>query len=187
MRTTWIILVLMLLVGGIMFFIAQKNDHPVIDNIISFGDTPDSVKKKTQIYAAYDPIQLYYHDSVWFTQDSVPLKTIHPDSALNAFNQQHGSTTFLIDYNHQYFYDIEISRPATGQPFGMHLQLKPEADEILITGAINSQNGKFDFSGPMMRMYRKFSLAYNAKLPDSLKSPDSTLMKAEKVISIIDK
>ncbi|NML20653.1 hypothetical protein HHL16_07195 [Pseudoflavitalea sp. G-6-1-2] len=187
MRTTWIIIISMLLVGGIMYFIAQKNDHPVIDNIISFGDTPDSVKKKTQLYAAYDPAQLYYRDSAWFTQDSLPLKSINPDSALNAFDQQHSSATFLIDYDHQYFYDIEISKPATGQPFGMHLQLKPADDGIMINGAINSQNGKFDFSGPMMQMYRKFSIAYNAKLPDSLKSADSTLMKAEKVITIIEK
>lgn len=187
MRTTWIILVLMLLVGGIMYFIAQKTDHPVIDNTISFGDTPDSVKKKTTIYAAYDPAQLFYRDSAWFTPDSLPLKPVSPDSALSAFSTQHGSATFLVDYDHQYFYDIEISRPATGQPFGMHLQLKPDNNGILLDGVINSQNGKFDFSGPMMKMYRRFSLAYNARVPDSLKSPDSVLMKAEKVITILDK
>jgi hypothetical protein len=188
MRTTWIILVSMLLVGGIMYYLATKPQKTTVHNTISFGDTPDSIRQKTTLYIAYSPEQVYFRDSGWTNADSSPLKILPPDSALSAFNG-HGSATFFIDYDHQYFYDIEISKPATGQPFGITLHLEPDPgnNTLLVNGVVDSQNGKLDFSGPMMKMYNAFVLSYNARIPDSLKSADSSLAKAEKLITIIDK
>lgn len=186
MRTTWIILVLVLLIGGIMYFLAQKPDKTTVHNTITFGNTPDSIRQRTRLYVAYDPAQVYFRDSAWSNPDSSLLKIIPPDSATNAFNG-HGSATFYIDYNHQYFYDIEISKPATGQPFGITLDLQPDPgnNTIQLNGVVDSQNGKLDFSGPMMKMYNAFVLSYNTRVPDSLRSADSSLAKAEKLITVI--
>ncbi|MBO9632721.1 MAG: hypothetical protein J7578_06350 [Chitinophagaceae bacterium] len=188
MRTTWLILVLMLLIGGIMYFLAQKPQRTTVHNTIAFGNTPDSIRQRTILYVAYDPAQVYFRDSAWSTADSTPLKIIPPDSALSAFNG-HGSATFYIDYNHQYFYDIEISKPATGQPFGLTLDLQPDPanNTVQLSGVVDSQNGKLDFSGPMMKMFNAFVLSYNTKIPDSLRSADSSLAKAEKLITVIRK
>lgn len=186
MRTTWIILVLTLLAGAIMYFLAQKPNKTTVHNTISFGNTPDSIRNNTTLYVAYDPAQVYFRDSGWVTADSSPLKVIPADSALSAFNG-HGSATFYLDYGHRYFYDIEISKPATGQPFGITLDLAPDPDNntFNVNGVVDSQNGKLDFSGPMMKMYKAFVVSYNARIPDSLKSADSAMLKAEKVITII--
>lgn len=188
MRTTWIILVLMLLIGGIMYYLAKKPNKTTVHNTISFGDTPDSIRTKTTLYVAYNPAQVYFRGNGWTNQDSTPLKIIPPDSALSAFNG-HRSATFYIDYDHQYFYDIEISQPAKGHPFGITLDLQPDPgnNTLQLNGVVDSQNGKLDFSGPMMKMYGAFVLSYNARIPDSLKSADSSMMKAEKLITIIDK
>lgn len=178
----------MLLIGGIMYLLARKPQKTTVHNTISFGNTPDSIKNKTTLYVAYNPSQVYFRQNGWSNADSSLLKVIPPDSALSAFNG-HGSATFYVDYNHQYFYDIEISKPATGQPFGITIDLEPDAanNTMQLNGVVDSQNGKLDFSGPMMKMYNAFVLSYNTRIPDSLKSADSSMANAEKLITVIEK
>ena len=187
MRTTWIILLLMILAGGVMYFLANRNKTIAPYNTITLGNTPDSIKQKTTLLVAYNPVEIFYRDSSW-TNDSIPLKQVTLDSSRINFDKHYSTVTFYLDYAHQYFYDLEVPKVDPGTPLAISFQINPSPEGFQVAGVIdNKKTDQLRFSGPMMKMYKGFVLTYNDKLPaDSTISVDSTKTRANKTITVIE-
>lgn len=172
MRTTWLILLIMVLAGAGMYYFATQKQALAPYDTIALHDTPDSIRQKLRIFAAYNPIEVTYRDSGWYQQDSVPLKEISLDSAVNAFDKNYKSVTFYLDYAHAWFYDIEVNKPKD-IPYKISFAVNSLRDTLQASGIIDDQeHEQLRFNGPMMKMYNAFLLTYNSKLPPP--PPDST-------------
>lgn len=188
MRTTWIILLLMLVAGSVMYYFATRKKPPAAFDTIVIHNTPDSIRNNTRLFVAFNPAEVYYRDSAWSTGDSIALKQVILDSSLNTFDKNYHTVTFFIDYNHQFFYDLEIPKPDPELPYAISFGIRPVNDTLQVTGTIdNKRNGLLRFSGPMLKMYKAFVLTYNNKIPaDSTQTPDSShAIKPSKTITVI--
>lgn len=187
MRTTWLILLVMVLAGVAMYYIATRKKPVAPYDTIALYDTPDSIRHKIRLFAAYNPTEIIFRDSAWFQQDSIPLKEVSLDSATNAFDKHYKSVTFYLDYDHSWFYDIAVNKPSEDVSYLISFAINKVNDTLRLNGIINDPlRDQLRLSGPMMKMYRSFILTYNDKLPataDSTGTPPAKL--ASRTITVV--
>jgi hypothetical protein len=168
MRTTWLILLIMVLAGGAMYYMATRPKVAAPYDTIALHDTPDSIRSKLRVFAAYDPTDITYRDSAWFQQDSIPLKEIALDTIATSFDKNYKSVTFYLDYDHAWFYDVEVNKPAQDVSYQISFAVNKLKDSLRVSGIINDPlHDQLRLSGPMMKMYSSFILTYSNKLPPS--------------------
>lgn len=187
MRTTWIIIIAMILAGGIMYFLATRPKTSLPYDTITLGNTPDSIKAKTQLWVAYDPVEVSFKDSTW-RMDTIPLKQVTLDSTRITFDKHYRTVTFYLDYNHQYFYDLEIPKANPESALAISFNIIPSPEGYQVAGIIDDKKaGQLQFNGPMMKMYKGFVMTYNNKLPaDSARIADTSSTKATKTITVVE-
>ncbi len=165
MRTTWLILLITVLAGAGMYYFATQKKPVAPYDTIALYDTPDSIRQKLKLFAAYNPTEVTYRDSGWYQQDSIPLKEIPLDSAINSFDKNYKSVTLYLDYGHAWFYDIEVNKQQD-IPYKISVAVNNLRDTLQASGIIDDQqHEQLRLSGPMMKMYKAFLLTYNSKLP----------------------
>lgn len=176
MRTTWLILITMLLVGAGMYYFATRSKASAAYDHIAIQDTPDSISVKTSLFASASQPELHFSDSSWFHQDSTPLKQILLDSSSVRFDKHYSVNTFLIDYDHAWFYDFAVNKPDVNKAYSITFAIGKSGDTLMVHGTIDDQEGHLlRFSGPMIKMYRSFVLSYNnGQTTDSTQVADST-------------
>lgn len=177
MRTTWLILLIMVLAGATMYYFATQKEPVAPYDTIVLHDTPDSIRSRLRLYAAYNnPTEITFRDSAWF-QDSIPLKQVPLDSTI-AFDKNYKSVTFFLDYDHTWFYDVGVNKPSPDSAYIIRFSVNMVKDTLRAGGIIEDyKHDQFRLSGPMMKMYQAFILTYNNGLPpatDSTQVTDST-------------
>lgn len=188
MRATWIILLITILVGTGMYFLSKRKPKPADYDTIVFQNTPDSIIKKMSVYLAYDPKEVMYLDSIWVHADSTPLKQVLVGVDRDTMSKQYSFITLYFTYDNHSFYDLEIKKPNPKLAYNINIQIEPQNnDTLIVDGLIEPQEGDaMHFRNPMMKMYPKFVVTYNYKLPQP--PPDSTAIKghdANKTITIL--
>jgi hypothetical protein len=191
MRTTWLILLLMIVAGTGMYFLAQRKKPLPPNDTIAIVNTPDSIRKKIRLFAAYEPAEITYADSAWHVQDSVVLKEINIDSATNGFDKNYKSVTFFLDYDHAWFYDVEVNKTKDNAPYKLEFALQQSGDTVLVKGSINDLQGEeMRITGPMVKMYHAFVLTYNGRVPQEEKDStaiDTSGIMPSKTITVLKK
>lgn len=191
MRTTWLILLAMVLAGTAMYYLANRKKPLAPFDSINIVNTPDSIRQKLRLFVAYDPAEVSFRDSAWFEHDSIPLKEIPLRNSPNSFDKNYKEATFYLDYDHRYFYDIEVKKPEDGAAYELSFAVNNQQDTFHLQGIINDPvRDQLRLSGPMMQMYQAFILTYNAKMPPTTDStggeapPAST---ASRTITVVRK
>lgn len=175
MRTTWLILLIMVLAGGAMYYFATRPKVAAPYDTIALHDTPDSIRSKLRIFAAYDPTDITYRDSAWFQQDSIPLKEIALDSIATSFDKNYKSVTFYLDYDHAWFYDVEVNKPGQDVSYQISFAVNQLKDSLHVNAIINDPlHDQLRLTGPMMKMYSSFLLTYSKKLPPVTDSTENS-------------
>jgi hypothetical protein len=178
MRGTFIILLVMVLIGAGMFFWFTRKPKPANSDIIVFKNTADSIVQKMQVYLADDPKEVMYLDSVWMQSDSTPLKKVLSGVAQDTMSKQYSNITLFLAYGNNSYYDLELTKPDPKQAYTISLEVEPmsDSDTLIVDGLITPQKGDaMHFASPMMKMYSRFVITYNHKLPQP--PPDSTAIK----------
>lgn len=189
MRGTWIILLVMVLIGAGMYFWFTRKPKPAHSDTIVFKNTPDSIVQKMQVYLADDPKEVMYLDSVWMLSDSTPLKKVLAGVPQDTMNKQYSNITLFLMYGHDSYYDLELQKPDPKQAYTISLEIEPmsDSDTLIVDGLITPQKGDaMHFASPMMKMYNRFVITYNHKLPPP--PPDSTAIEGHepsKTITIL--
>lgn len=166
MRTTWLILLAMLLAGTAMYYVANRQKPVSPYDSISITNTADSIRQKIRVFVAYDPAEVTFRDSAWYEHDSIPLKEVPVQQAFNTFDKHYTNATFYIDYGHQWFYDVVVSKPTQDAAYELHFTVNNSADSFRLQGIINDPaRNQLHLRGPMMKMYNAFLLTYGNKLP----------------------
>lgn len=190
MRTTWLILLAMVLAGIAMYYLANRKKPLAPFDSINIVNTPDSIRQKLRLFVAYDPAEVSFRDSAWFEHDSIPLKEIPLRNSPNSFDKNYKEATFYLDYDHRYFYDIEVKKPEDGAAYELSFAVNNQLDTFQVQGIINDpMRDQLRLSGPMMQMYQAFILTYNSKMPPATDStgeapPAST---ASRTITVVRK
>lgn len=178
MRGTWIILLIMILIGAGMYFWFTRKPKPANSDTIVFKNTADSIVQKMQVYLADDPKEVMYFDSVWMQSDSTPLKKVLSGVTQDTMSKQYSNITLFLAYGNQSYYDLELKKPDPKQAYTISLEVEPmsDSDTLIVDGLITPQKGDaMHFASPMMKMYSRFVITYNHKLPPP--PPDSTAIK----------
>ncbi|HEY1202068.1 MAG TPA: hypothetical protein VGE79_13845 [Niastella sp.] len=188
MRGTWIILLIMVAAGVGMYFWFQPKPKSTKSDTIVFKNTPDSIIKKMKIYLAEDPKEVMYLDSVWMQSDSTPLKQVLDGVTEDTMSKAYSNLTLFLAYDHHSFYDLELKKPDPKLSYNITLEVQPQqGDTLMLTGTILPNKGDgWQFQSPMMKIYSRFVVTYNYKLPAP--PPDSTAIKghdANKTITIL--
>ncbi|OQP64665.1 hypothetical protein A3860_18055 [Niastella vici] len=189
MRGTWIILLIMVFIGAGMYFWFTRKPKPAHSDTIVFKNTADSIVKKMQVYLGDDPKEVMYLDSAWMLSDSTPLKKVLDGVPQDTMNKQYSNITLFITYDHQSYYDLELQKPDPKQAYTISLEVEPmsDSDTLVVDGLIIPQKGDaMHFASPMMKMYSRFVITYNHKLPQP--PPDSTAIRGHepsKTITIL--
>ena len=175
MRTTWLILLIMVLAGGAMYYVATRPKVAAPYDTIALHDTPDSIRSKLRVFAAYDPTDITYRDSDWYQQDSIPLKEIALDTISASFGKNYKSVTFYLDYDHTWFYDVEVNKANPEVSYQISFAVNQLKDSLQASAIINDPlHDQLRLSGPMMKMYSAFLLTYSKKLPPAADSTQSS-------------
>lgn len=175
MRTTWLILLIMVLAGGAMYYVATRPKVAAPYDTIALHDTPDSIRSKLRVFAAYDPTDITYRDSAWYQQDSIPLKEITLDTISASFDKNYKSVTFYLDYDHTWFYDVEVNKASPDVSYQIAFAVNQLKDSLQASAIINDPlHDQLRLSGPMMKMYSAFLLTYSKKLPPATDSTQSS-------------
>lgn len=176
MRTTWLILLIMVLAGVAMYYLATRPKAAAPHDTIALHDTPDSIRQKLRVFAAYDPTEITFRDSAWYQNDSIPLKEIALDTVAAIFDKHYKSVTFYLDYDHTWFYDVEVNKPSEDISYQISFAVNMLNDTLRVSGIINDPlRDQLRLSGPMMKMYHVFILTYNNKLPASTDSTQASI------------
>jgi hypothetical protein len=189
MRGTWIILLIMVVIGmGMYFYFNQKTD-PIDHDSIVFENTPDSIVKKLKVFVAQKPTEVMYLDSVWMQQDSTPLKLVAEGNAKNRLEPLDTSVNIYLTYDDKYFYDLELKKPNPRLSYKLNFQIQPQnSDTFLIDGLLQPQKGDaLAFQAPMMKIYPQFVITYNNRLPQE--PEDSTKIQGhvpDKTITVLE-
>lgn len=166
MRTTWIILSIMVLAGVVMYWLSQRKSPPGLYDSISISDTSGRAVERVKVYLARNPVEVDYNDSTGWSEDSIPLMKILDGSSLNFFNKNYKSAALYFTLDNKYFFDFEIHKKDTSQAYDISFRFQPVRDSFYIKGVIDThQDSVLRFSGPMIRMYKAFAVIYNYKLP----------------------
>ena len=181
MRTTWIIIIAMLLIGaGMYYFFTYKESAPATYDTITITNTPDSIVQKIKVFVAENPTEVYYRDSIWFFPDSIPMKKVLDGSKLDYMDKHYSSGTLYITYNDRAYYDLELHKPDTLLAYKVSFQLQVNNDTLYIKGILDKKEGDIvSFHGPLMPVYKQFAITYNHKLPPP--PPDSTATDSTEV------
>ena len=188
MRTTWLILVLMLVAGAGMYYFATRKKPLALYDTITIDNTPDSIRKKIRLFVAYTPAEITYADSAWMVQDSIPLKEISLDSVSNTFDKGYKSATFYLDYDHAWFYDVEVTKADQNIPYAIKFAVKPAGNALEMNSTIdNPQGSELRINGPMIKMYKAFVLTYNDRVKQERDSSivDTSGRQPSKTISVL--
>lgn len=188
MRATWIILLLMVVIGAGMYFLSKRKPKMADHDTIVFKSTPDSIVQKMKVYLAEDPKEVMYLDSVWETSDSTPLKQIMSGVTQDTMNKQYSNVTLFLTYDNHSFFDVELKKANPKMPYTIELKVQPQNnDSLFVDGLIRPAEGDaMHFAGPMMKLYSRFVVTYNYKLPQP--PPDSLAIKghdANKTVTIL--
>jgi len=189
MRATWIILLIMVVIGAGMYFLSKRKPKMADHDTIVFKNTPDSIIQKMKVYVAEDPKEVAYLDSVWITtSDSTPLKQIMNANVQDTMSKQYSARTLFLTYDDQSFFDVELEKANSKMPYTIELKVQPQNnDSLFVDGLIRPTEGNaMHFAGPMMKLYSRFVLTYNYKLPKP--PPDSLAIKghdANKTVTIL--
>jgi hypothetical protein len=188
MRGTWIILLIMVAAGAGMYFWFNRKPKAANHDTIVFKNTPDSIVSKMKVYLADDPKEVMYLDSVWMQSDSTPLKQVLNGVTQDTMSKSYSNLTLFLAYDHHSFYDLEIKKPDPKVAYTINLEVEPEnGDTLMLTGTIIPDKGDgVQFKAPMMKIYSRFVVTYNYKLPAP--PPDSLAIKghdANKTITIL--
>lgn len=189
MRGTWIILLVMVLIGAGMYFWFTRKPKQAHSDTIVFKNTADSIVQKMQVYLADDPKEVMFLDSAWMLSDSTPLKKVLDGVLQDTMNKQYSNITLFLTYDHQSYYDLELQKPDPKQAYTINLEVEPmsDSDTLVVDGLIVPQKGDaMHFASPMMKMYNRFVITYNHKLPQP--PPDSTAIRGHepsKTITIL--
>lgn len=191
MRTTWLILLAMVLAGIAMYYVANRKKTAAPSDTISLLNTPDSIRQRLRLFVAYDPAEITYRDSAWYEHDSIPLKEIPLDRPHISLNKQYANATLYIDYGHQWFYDVAVNKPMPGTAYELTLSVNNVADTLRAQAVISDPDrGQLRLSGPMMKMYNAFLLTYSDKVPpstDSTAAGTPPMPPAARLITVIKK
>ena len=155
MRGTWIILLVMIVIGVGMYFWFSRKPAPLHSDMIVFKDTPDSIVQKMQVYVADDPKEVMYLDSVWMQSDSTPLKKVLSGVTQDTMSQQYSNITLFLTYDHQSYYDLEITKPNPKQAYTISLEVEPmsDSDTLVVDGLITPQEGNaMHFASSMVKL-----------------------------------
>jgi hypothetical protein len=106
-------------------------------------------------------------------------------------SKSYSNITLLIAYADRAFYDLELQKPNSKdakEAYTINLEIQPQTgDTLLIDGLIQPQKSDMmHFQSHMMKMYPRFVVTYNYKLPPP--PPDSTSIKghdASKTITVL--
>jgi hypothetical protein len=168
----------MVLIGVGMYFWFMRKPKPANSDTIVFKNTADSIVQKMQVYLADDPKEVMYLDSVWMQSDSTPLKKVLSGVAQDTMSKQYSNITLFLAYGNHSYYDLELKKPDPKQAYTISLEIEPmsDSDTLIVDGLITPQKGDaMHFASPMMKMYSRFVITYNHKLPPP--PPDSTAIK----------
>jgi len=190
MRAPSIILVITVVIGTIMYFMFTRKPKFANYDTITFTNTPDSIIKKMKVYMADDPKEVMYMDSSWLQADSTQLKLIMDGVTKDTISKAYSDITLFIAYGDHSFYDLELKKPDPKLAYNINLEIQPQNnDTLIIDGIIVPQKGDaMHFQSPMMKMYSKFVVTYNSKLPQL--SVDSMAIRGHdpsKTITILRK
>ena len=188
MRGTWIILLIMVAAGVGMYFWFKPKPKSTKSDTIVFKNTPDSIIKKMKVYLADNPKEVMYLDSVWMQSDSTPLKQVLDGVTEDTMSKAYSNLTLFLAYDHHSFYDLELKKPDPRLSYNITLEIEPQNnDTLMLTGTILPNKGDgWQFQSPMMKIYSRFVVTYNHKLPEQ--PTDSTAIKghdANKTITIL--
>lgn len=190
MRTTWVILLVMIIAGAGMYYFFSRKKPPGKYDTISLDNTPDSIVKKTKIFIADNPVEIYYRDSVWQNSDSTPLRAVLDGIKTDSMDKAYSGRTIFLTYDNRQFYDMEIKKPDSSIAYDIHFQLSAKQDTVILIGTIDQkEKGVIRFSNPMVKMYHSFVLTYNDKLPDSVRNDslkETGRPQASKTITVIE-
>jgi hypothetical protein len=108
--------------------------------------------------------------------------------ARDTMSKQYSAITLYLTYDNHSFYDLEIKKPNPKLAYTINIEIEPQNnDTLIVDGLIEPQEGDaMHFRNPMMKMYSKFVVTYNYKLPQP--PPDSTAIKghdANKTVTIL--
>lgn len=171
MRTTWIILAIMLLAGAGLYFYFTQKQAPGSSDTIKLVNTPDSIVQKTQILIADAPFEVFFRDSSWQYSDSALLRKIGTTAGNDTMNKNYHERTIFISYDNKWFFDMPVKKADTTIGYDFTFELKPQNDSMIVVGTIDQKaKGKFKFANAMMKMYQSFVITYNEKMPDSLRN-----------------
>jgi hypothetical protein len=178
----------MVVAGTGMYFWFSRKPKPANSDTIVFKSTPDSIVKKMQVYLADDPKEVMYMDSVWMQSDSTPMKQVLSGIAQDTMSKQYSNITLFINYDHHSFYDLELKKPDPKMAYTINLEVIPQNnDTLILDGIIQPAKGDaLHFQAPMTKLYSKFVITYNHKLPQP--PADSTAIKGHepnKTITIL--
>ncbi|WP_276485189.1 hypothetical protein [Paraflavitalea pollutisoli] len=165
MRTTWLILLAMVLAGIAMYYVANRQKPVSPYDTISITNTADSISQKVRVFVAYDPAEVSFRDSTWYEHDSIPLKELSVHQTLNTFDKHYTNATLYIDYGHQWFYDVVVNKPAQDAAYQLNFTINNSADSFRLEAVINDPaRDQLHLRGPMMKMYNAFLLTYGNRL-----------------------
>jgi hypothetical protein len=173
----------MVVVGAVMYFVSKYQSPPGEYDMLSLENRDTAISHKVRVFAATEPTEIYYLDSAWLKPDSTPLKMVVDRNNLNFMTKQYAAVALILTYNNEWFYDLEIDKPDPSQAYDISFKIKTSGDTVYVDGSIDRKEGDvLTFSGPMIKMYRKFILTYNNRMPpapvDSTATDSTAIAKA---------
>jgi hypothetical protein len=185
----------MLIAGAVMYFISRYQAPPGEYDMLNIENKDTSISRKVRVFAATEPTEIYYLDSNWLKPDSTPLKMVVDRNKLNFMSKQYATVALILTYNNSWFYDLEIEKTDPNQAYEISFKMEPVGDTVYVNGTIDKKEGDVvEFSGPMIKMYKRFILTYNNRMPpppvDSTATADSTALvkgpQPNKTITVLE-
>lgn len=166
MRTPLVILGIMLVIGAAMYFISRYQSPPGEYDMLSLENKDTAISRKVRVFAATDPTEIYYTDSNWLKPDSSLLKLVVDRNNLNFMSKQYASVALILTFNNEWFYDLEIDKTDPNEAYDISFKMQNRGDTVFVDGTVDRKEGDvITFSGPMIKMYKKFILTYNNRMP----------------------
>jgi hypothetical protein len=158
----------MVIAGAVMYFVSRYQAPPAEYDMLSLENRDTSISRKVRVYAANEPTEIYYLDSNWLKSDSTPLKMVVDRNNMNFMSKQYASVALILTYNNSWFYDLEIEKPDPNEAYEISFKMEPAGDTVYVKGTIDKKEGDLvEFSGPMIKMYKRFILTYNNRMPQA--------------------
>ncbi len=84
-----------------------------------------------------------------------------------AMSKAYSNLTLFLAYDHHQFYDLELKKPDPKIAYTINLEIEPQnGDTLMLTGTNSPRQRRWvQFQSPMMKIYSRFVVTYNHKLP----------------------